>query len=189
MPIFRSEAQARILTWLLLAPEREQPIATLAPIAGVAQSNTLREINRLVQSGLIRERRAGNTRLVSANTDSPYFEPLVQILGRAYGPAHIVPQVLAELPNVERVVIIGSWARRYHGEAGPPPNDVDVIVVGTPPPRDLRRANARLEELLGIPVQLTVIPPEEWESENSTFVKTVRSSPHLTVIDHFGADQ
>ena len=86
LPIFRSEAQARILAWLLLGPDREQAIATLA-IAGVAQPNTLREVNRLLDAGLLRERRAGNTRLVAANVDSPYFLPLVQILGRSYGPA------------------------------------------------------------------------------------------------------
>lgn len=81
MPNFRSEAQARILAWLLLVPDREQPIATLAPAAGVAQPNTLFEANRL-EGGLLRERRASNTRLVAANTASPYSEPQVQILGR-----------------------------------------------------------------------------------------------------------
>lgn len=189
MPIFRSEAQARILAWLLLVPDREQPIATLAPVAGVAQPNTLREVNRLVEGGLLRERRAGNTRLVAANTASPYFEPLVQILGRAYGPAHAVPQELSDLPGIERAVIVGSWARRYHGEAGPPPNDVDVIVVGAPPPRALRQVNARLEEQLGLPVQLTVVTPEEWNEQSTRFLQTVRNSPHLTVLDNTGADQ
>jgi predicted nucleotidyltransferase len=191
MPIFRSEAQARILAWLLLGPDREQPISSLVEIAGVAQPNTLREVNRLVQGGLLRERRAGHVRLVSANTESPYFEPLVQILGRAYGPADAVPNELAEIPGIQQAFIIGSWARRFHGEAGPPPNDVDVIVVGEPPPRAIRSANARLEERLGVPVQLTTVTPAEWAEESTVFLRTVRNSPYLTVIDHTdtGADQ
>jgi predicted nucleotidyltransferase len=189
MPIFRSEAQARILAWLFLVPGREQPIATLAPVAGVAQPNTLREVNRLVEGGLVRDRRAGNTRLVSANTDSPYYEPLVQILGRAYGPAVEVPRALADISGIERVVIIGSWARRYQGEAGPPPNDVDAIVVGSPSPREVRRANAQLEERLGLPVQLTVVSSEEWAHQPTGFLQTVRNSPHLTVLDNTGAEQ
>jgi hypothetical protein len=41
------------------------------------------------------------------------------------------------------------------------PNDVDV--VGRPNGRALRRANARLEERLGVPVQITVVTPEEWD--------------------------
>jgi predicted nucleotidyltransferase len=116
-------------------------------------------------------------------------QPLVQILGRAYGPAHAVPRELSELPGIERAVIVGSWAPRYHGEAGPPPNDVDVIVVGAPPPRALRQANARLEEQLGVPVQLTVVTPEAWDEQPTRFLQTVRNSSHLTVIDNTGAGQ
>jgi predicted nucleotidyltransferase len=183
MPIFRSDAQARILAWLLLAPEREQPIASLVPIAGVAQPNILREVNRLVEAGLLRERRAGHTRLVAANTSSPYYQPLVQILGRAYGPAQAVPEELTDVPGIDRAVIVGSWAQRFHGEPGPPPNDVDVVVVGAPDRRALRRANARLEERLGVPVQITVVTPEEWDEKSSVFLADVQQRPHLTVLD------
>lgn len=183
MPIFRSDAQARILAWLLLSPEREQAIATLVPIAGVAQPNVLREVNRLVEAGLLRERRAGHTRLVAANTVSPYYQPLVQILGRAYGPASAVPDELGGVPGVERAVIVGSWAQRFQGEPGPPPNDVDVVVVGRPSGRALRRANARLEERLGVPVQITVVTSEEWDERRSGFLQEVQDRPHLTVID------
>ncbi|MDX6253524.1 MAG: hypothetical protein QOF10_6884 [Kribbellaceae bacterium] len=183
MPIFRSDAQGRILAWLLLSPEREQPIATLVPVAGVAQPNVLREVNRLVEAGLLRERRAGNTRLVAANTTSPYYEPLVQILGRAYGPASVVPEELGSVGGVERAVIIGSWAQRFQGEPGPPPNDVDVVVVGRPNGRSLRRANAQLEERLGVPVQITVVTPEEWDKPTSRFLQEVQHRPHLTVLN------
>jgi hypothetical protein len=41
--------------------------------------------------------------------------------------------VIAEefaIPGVKQVVIFGSWAARYAGRAGPPPHDIDVLVVG-----------------------------------------------------------
>lgn len=179
LPIFRSEAQARILAWLLLTPTREQPIATLTTISGVSQPAVLREVNRLLEAGLLQERRAGNTRLVMANTSSPYFQPLTQILARSYGPAHVVPDELADVPGIDQVVIVGSWARRYHGEAGLPPRDLDVVVVGHPDRRALRRANARLEERLGWPVQITAVTPEDWDAEASGFIVDVRQRPQL----------
>lgn len=170
------------MAWLLLDPRREQPIATLAPIAGVAQTNALREVNRLLAAGLLCERRAGNTRLVSANASSPFFDPLVQILGRTYGPAQVVPEELAQVPGVDRVFIVGSWAQRFHGLPGPPPRDVDVVVVGDPSRRVLRRANARLEDRLGVPVQITTVTAQEWEQPESGFLRDVRSSPQLEVL-------
>jgi predicted nucleotidyltransferase len=184
LPIFRSEAQARILAWLLLDTEREQPIAQLARVAGVAQPNTLREVNRLVTSDLLVERRAGNTRLVRANTDSPYFEPLVAILTRAYGPATVVPDVLADLDRVDLVVLIGSWAERYLGVMGPPPRDVDIVVVGSPDRRALRAANRELEERLDQPVQITAVTVDDWDNAAAGFVKTAKSKPHLVVLDN-----
>jgi predicted nucleotidyltransferase len=183
MPIFRSEAQARILAWLLLDPDREQTIASLVPVAGVAQPNTLREVNQLIRGGLLRERRAGNARLVSADTSSPYFQPLVQILGRAFGPAQMVPEELADIEGIDKALIVGSWARRFHGEKGPPPVDVDVVVVGSPDRRALRRANARLEERLGTPVQITVVSGDEWEHADSGFLRDVQGRPYLSVIE------
>jgi hypothetical protein len=183
LPIFRSDAQARILAWLLLNPDREQPIASLVPVAGVAQPNVLREVNRLVLAGLLRERRAGHTRLVSANTDSPYFAGLVQLLGHAYGPAQLVPELLDSVSGIEQILIVGSWARRFDGEAGPPPADVDVVVVGRPDRRALRQANADLEARLDVPVQITVISPDDWLSAPSGFIREVQHQPRLVVLD------
>lgn len=33
------------------------------------------------------------------------------------------------IPGAEQVVIFGSWAARCAGEAGPPPHDLDVLVL------------------------------------------------------------
>lgn len=184
LPIFRTAAQARILAWLLLDPSREQPIASLTAVAGVTQSNVLREVNRLVTAGVLSERRAGNTRLVKAATDSPYYEPLAVILSRSFGPASLVPAELQALEDVEQVVLIGSWAQRFLGVPGPPPRDVDVVVVGDPDRRALRAANRRLEQQLDQPVQLTTISSSDWASGSTGFAETARSRPHVVVLDN-----
>jgi len=38
------------------------------------------------------------------------------------------------------VAVYGSWAARHEGIAGPAPNDVDVLVIGDVPRRDLLAA-------------------------------------------------
>ena len=47
LPVFRSDAQARILAALLLDTSRELSIADLAGLAGIRPPNALREVNRL----------------------------------------------------------------------------------------------------------------------------------------------
>lgn len=182
MPIFRTEAQARILAWLLLDTTREQPIATLTDVAGVTQPSVLREVNQLVTSGLLVERRAGNTRLVRANVDSPYFDPLVTILMRSFGPVDVVPDALHDLAGISEAHIVGSWARRFHGDAGPPPADLDVIVVGDPDRRAVRRVASALEQRLRLPVQITVVGDHEWSAAESAFLRHVQSEGTVTVL-------
>lgn len=182
MPIFRSEVQARILAWLLLDPSREQPIASLAPVAGTVQSTVLREVNQLLRGGLLAERRVGNARLVRADVDSPYYRPLTEILARSYGPLTAVPDELGSVPGIEEVWIVGSWAERFSGEPGPPPRDVDVVVVGEPLGRALRRATSKLEERLGLAVQVTSIDRHEWDERSTPFVATVRAGHPVQVL-------
>ena len=54
------------------------------------------------------------------------------------------PAACAHLPGADQVLIFGSWAARCHQQPGPPPHDLDVLVVGEPA-RDA-------EQRLGLPV-------------------------------------
>lgn len=51
---------------------------------------------------------------------------------RAFGPPVVVGEEFAGLPGLAAVAIYGSWAARYDGRPGPPPNDVDVLATGQP---------------------------------------------------------
>lgn len=183
LPLFRSEAQARLLAWLLLVPTREQSINSLADVAGIAQPNVLKEANRLVRAGLLAERRVGPARLVRANVESPYYEALVVLLARSLGPSTLIPQMLAPVQGIEQVVIVGPWAERYLGRPGPPAENLDVVVIGTPEPQVLHDARHELEGRLGIPVRLTALTPQEWAAGASKFVRTVKEGPFVALAD------
>lgn len=61
-------------------------------VHGAPHPSVYREVQRAEQAGLVTTRKVGNTRLVRANTDSPSYAGLADILTRAFG----VPAVLAE---------------------------------------------------------------------------------------------
>lgn len=46
------------------------------------------------------------------------------------GPQQVAAERYASLEGAELVAILGSWAARMYGEAGPMPNDIDVLIVG-----------------------------------------------------------
>jgi len=179
VPFLRSDAQARILAALLLDAGHEASITELAAVAGIAQPNASREVNRLVQAGILHDRQVGRSRMVSAELESPYFEPLAQILARSYGPVRVIHDELRTVPGIAEVVIFGSYAARYQGQMGTPPRDIDVLVVGDPPGRLMRRANARMEETIGMTVQITTVSLDQWHDAATGFLHDVQSKPMI----------
>ena len=92
LPILRSQQQGEILALLLGDPDLELSLTEIAARTGAPHASVHREIERAEQAGLVVSRKLGNTRLVRANTASPYYAGLAEILTRAFG----VPAVLAE---------------------------------------------------------------------------------------------
>lgn len=86
-PIFRTDTQRKLLIELLFNQgERPRTLSDLARAIGVEQTTVMREVNRLLESGLINELRIGRSRTVEIDDQSPYTAPLRQLL-RAENPS------------------------------------------------------------------------------------------------------
>jgi len=178
LPLFRSEGQARLLTHIYLGYGRpDAPLAEVARDLGLDPGGVAREATRLEQAGLISSTRVGRQRHVRANTESPYYEPLRDLLARAYGPPRLIGCALAKVKGIERALIYGSWAARFHGQPGPPPNDIDVLVVGDPERRALARIARELSQELGLEMEPHVASPSDYERGASGFLRTVKQGP------------
>lgn len=120
LPVFRSQHQAELLMWLLLHPEEEFTMSDLAGRLGAPLSTLHREVARLEAAGLIRSRALGRNRMLRANTAHRASGPLTQLLEISFGPRVVIAEEFA-VEGAQQVIIFGSWAARYAGEAGPPP--------------------------------------------------------------------
>ncbi|MFD1046495.1 ArsR family transcriptional regulator, partial [Kibdelosporangium lantanae] len=132
LPLLRSRLQGELLALVLLHPDREYGLTELAQEFGVSVTTVLREVVRLTEAGIVEDRRFGRNRLVKARTDTPLYRPLTELIAVTFGPVPLLTEALSQLPGVDEAYIYGSWAARYNGEPGPPPGDVDVLVVGSP---------------------------------------------------------
>ena len=82
------------------------------------------------------------------------------------------------------MAIYGSWAARYHGAVGHAPNDVDVLVVGDVPRRDMYEAAERAEQAgIGLPVNLCpVLAAAGGSAAADPLIQQIRSAPLIWVI-------
>lgn len=179
-PIFRSEGQARLLSVLLLGDD-ELSLTDLAARAGVAYPSAHREVARLLDAGILTERQVGRTRLLRANPDSPLVPPLREVLLIATGPVVLLAEEFTRIEGIESAFLYGSFAARMTGIEGPAPNDIDVMVIGTPDPDLVYQACDRVEASVHRPVNATILTPSEAEAE-SGFLKQVRDSPMVPVV-------
>lgn len=107
--------------------EDEQTIAELEQATGIPQQSVSREVNRLLETGLVEGRRLGRLHLVKPNQASPYFPELAGLLLKALGPRSVLAERLNGVKGIEEAYIFGSWARRYEGEPGAPQALLQVI--------------------------------------------------------------
>lgn len=183
MPIFRSQHQAELLTQLYLHPGKEYTLAELAAGAGVPASTAHRELARLTDAGLVASRPVGRARLHQANTAHPGARALTELLTLAFGPGRITADEFAELAGVERVLVFGSWAARHAGQDGPPPADIDVLVVGVVSRPEMYGAAERASQRLQLPVNPVLRTQEPWAEAQDALVAQVQASAHVAVID------
>lgn len=176
-PLLRSDLQGDLLALLLLSPEQEFSLTDLARITEVGVTRIHREINRLSDMGVVSERRIGVTRLVRANHDNPLVQPLTELMELTYGPTVVLPRELADVQGVEQAFIFGSWAARRDGEPGPPPGDVDVLVVGEASRAAIYEAADRAEKALRRPVNIQRVRAHDWGDAQSAFVQQLKARP------------
>lgn len=168
--------------WLLLHPEQEYGVSELAARLGVPLSTLHREVVRLDEAALIVSRIHGRNRLIRANLDHPAARALTGLLEITFGPRAVIAEEFA-IPGAQAVVIFGSWAARYAGEAGPPPHDIDVLVVGKVDRADLYDAADRATARLGLEVNPVVRTGRQWAEPADALVAQLKESAHVTVLD------
>lgn len=182
-PFVRSDAVGAILAETLGHPDREISLAELGRRAGVSGPVVHREVGKLVESDVLRDRQEGRNRLVRANAEHPLFALMRDLIAATYGPIPVLRDLFDDVDGVERLLIYGSWAARRAGERGPFPNDIDVLVVGDASRRTLSRIASGASDQLDVPVNVTRLQIEDWEAADaSPFIATVRSRPAVDVM-------
>lgn len=184
LPLLRSRAQGDICAWIMLHPDEAFSLRQIADAVGVSSPTVMREVDRLEDAGLIKVSRAGNQRLVQADTTTIAYRPLAELLAVTFGPLPILRDSLSELSGIERAFIYGSWAARYAEQPGAVPGDIDVLVVGDPDRQQLAEVADGAQRVLHREVNIRRIGTAAWNEmpADDPFKATVMSRPLVELI-------
>lgn len=180
LPMLRSDKQGRILAAIFLAGEHS--IGEIAAAADTDSSSVVREVDRLEEAGFVTSRRRGRLRLVGV-VDNEVTDALRTLMMRTYGPVPLLRATLDGHPEIVQAFVFGSYARRYVGERGPIPQDIDVLVIAERA-RAYHEAADDLERLghdLRLRINVHRATPEHWNDGIGGFVVTIKDSPLITL--------
>lgn len=185
-PLFRSRLMTDVATTVFFDDDG-LTIQQLSDHLDVDRKNVTEVVDTLVDAGVFSQRRIGRSRLLNANTDAPFYMPLLQLLTIVQGPPRVIASTLRNIPGVQGAYIYGSWAARTSGIPGGAPKDVDVLIITA------ERATSKLRvqvlesldqaaDTLKRPVNPTIVTIDQWMHVSDPFLDDLRNEPLVEAL-------
>ncbi len=173
----------RVLQTVLLSPERTFTLTQLLHAAGPGRGNTVKQIDRLVEVGVLQEApREGRNRRISANPAFELYPELVSIMRKTFGIKEPIAELLApHQTHIQEAFIYGSSATgaERHG------SDIDLMVIADDALdyAALKTEALQLSQSLAREINLTVYGPKEWTrlQQQDSIVQAIAQGPKLEI--------
>ncbi len=122
-----------------------------------SSSNAIRiELNRLESASMLTSSQQGNKKVFRANTDHPLFYEVHNILLKHIGIDHIIENVIERLGNVEKVYLVGAFARGIDSKI------IDLIFIGNIDKEYLLSLVGKVEKLILRKIRYIIYLQEEY---------------------------
>lgn len=152
-------------------PDRWWYLSELAGHLNTTPSSLQRELQSLVLSGILRQRRDGKRIYFRAEEKSSIFDELRSIVAKTMGVAAALERTLAEFDDrIACAFLSGSLERGDENEL----SEVDLVVIGSVGLSDLSPPLLKLETKYKLDFDATCYSPEG-------FLKKVADQNHLVV--------
>jgi predicted nucleotidyltransferase len=154
--------RAGILSAIFLEPRRWWFLSELARHLDAGPSSLQRELESLVESGILERREDGRRVYFRANAGSPVFADLRGLVEKTAGIVPALSRALGPFEDcIELAFIYGSIARGQERAS----SDVDLMIVGTLKQIDLVPVLRKLEDRFGREVNVTLYSSREFRDK------------------------
>lgn len=176
-----TKTQQRVLFLLFGFPERVYFLNELIALAQSGSGAVQRELKRMTESGLVIKTRMGNQTHYQANTETPLFAELCQIIQKTVGLSSIIKDALMPLNDrISVAFIYGSIAKASDSAS----SDIDLMVIS----EDVKYEEIfeALEHIpLGRPINPTIYTRLDFmqrKNSGNAFITRILEQPLLWII-------
>ncbi len=177
-----TKTQQKVLGLLFGKPDKSFYTNEIMRWASMGRGTVSRELDRLVGAGLLTASKEGNQNHYQANSSSPVYNELVNIVRKTFGVADGIREALRPLDkHIDLAFIYGSIAKGNDTKL----SDIDLMLVG----EELSYGNVvevllPLEESLQRSINPTLFEKNDFITKlnaNNSFVSRVMEQPKIPI--------
>jgi len=177
-----TEYRGRVLGLLLLHPERSYYLREIARLTATLPGTLKREMDKLLEVGLLTVKKVGNQNHYQANRECPIYEDLSNVLRKTSGLSDVLIAALLPLSEkLQSAFVFGSVAS---GKVNAK-SDIDLMLIGDVSYAEVVPLLHPLQEQLRREINPKIYADKEWNrlmKDNGAFVHDVLSKPKLFII-------
>ncbi|MEW5745708.1 MAG: winged helix-turn-helix domain-containing protein [Nitrospirota bacterium] len=174
--LFSSSIRADVLSLLLNSPDERFYVREIAKLLRKNPSGVKRELDRLEEMGIVVSEKIANLKYFQANSDSPLFSELKNLIAKSLG----LPGALKSLlraNDIKTAFIYGPYAE------GEDPPLVDLFVIGPSTPALLMGLHD-IEKKFSKKINCTVIEESEYKlkKRKDSNLKRILQEKRITLL-------
>lgn len=177
-----TDYRSRVLGLLLLHPERTYYLREIARLTSTIPGTLKRELDKLMEVGLLTVKKVGNQNHYQANRECPIYEDLANILRKTSGLVDVLMGGLLPLSEkIQSAFVFGSVASGNVNAK----SDIDLMLIGELTYAEVVSQMHPLQEQLGREINPKIFTVKEWQKlmqDNGAFVHDVLSKTKLFII-------
>lgn len=173
--------QTLILELFFNNPEKSYYLRELGRIIGKQPGVFQKDINKLVESGILISEYKAKSRFFKLNKSHPLYKELRSIFFKTIGAEGRLRKILKSIKNIEIAFIFGSFAKRREDSF----SDIDLMIIGNPNEDELILEISKLESRLDREINYHIFSLADWKKglkEKSSFLENILSQPKIFLI-------
>ena len=154
--LITSKTRLRLLVKFFINVANNGYLRGLAEELNESTNSIRKELNNLLEAGYLEKESIQNKVIYKANTKHPLFSVLQKIVRQHIGLDAIVEAILERVGHIERVVIVGDYAK------GIDSGTIDVVLIGSDLNADyIEQLISKIEKEIRRKVRLRITDTDE----------------------------
>jgi len=169
--LFKSKIRQKILSRFFANEGRRFYINEMARLVNTTQGTCRRELNKLVDVGVLTASKEGNLLYYQVNKQAPLYREFSAIIQKTIGIEAKLKSLLQGFKGISYAFIFGSYAKREFK----PESDIDVVIIGIIEEDRLIRVFKDVEKAIGREINYHIYTEKEFKNKLRTdsFIKNI----------------